>query len=232
MPRSDCILTGKRPVSGENISPFVHFGLQKSSGFREGEWISVGNISTSKKLGGEAVIKSFEFGASDGVTATIEILDERGGAFDASVRAMTSSMELESSMAAFWWGWIVTDCATGSSRMEKAGPVYLNLIDMNVTFSGGKVKYKINCKDAAGIAKDITGEDNIWGDEKNPMKIKDGLKKMMESKSCNYCGKDMGMHDSRAVVCCEKCLHDACNMPRERLAKLHAELKEKQCSNQ
>ena len=181
MPQNACTtLKGRRPIDGSNISPFVHFGLRKSSGFREGEWISVGNISTSESLGREAVIKSFEFGASDGVTATIEILDERGGAFDASVRAMTSSLE-NLGTAVFWWGWIVTDCVTGATRMEKAGPIYLNLIDMNVTFSGGKVKYKINCKDAGGIAKDITGEDSIWGDEKNPMGIKDGLKRMMES---------------------------------------------------
>lgn len=182
MPRSDCILRGQRPVSGENISPFVHFGLQKNSGFRQGQWISVGNISTSEDLGREAVIKSFEFGASDGVTATIEILDERGGAFDLSVSDMSASLRdtRNNGMAAVWWGWIITDCITGASRIEKAGPVYLSVIGMDVTFSGGKVKYKIECKDAAGIAKDVTGEDLIWGDEKNPMGIKDSLKRMME----------------------------------------------------
>ena len=180
MPRSDCVYRGERTIQGENISPFVHLALKKDSGFRKGEWISVGNISTSETFHSEAVIKSFEFGSSDGVTASIEILDERGGAFDRSVSEMSTNLKANDGMAAFWWGWIITNCDTGTTRLEKAGPVFMNMQKMQVTFSGGKVKYKIECRDTIGATKDITAEDSIWGDDENPMTIKNALKNMME----------------------------------------------------
>ena len=181
MPRSDCVYRGERTIQGENISPFVHLSLgKKSDDFRKGEWISVGNISTSEKFHSEAVIKSFEFGASDGVVASIEILDERGGAFDRSVSELFTNLNADNGQAAIWWGWIITDCQTGVTRLEKAGPIFLLMKKMNVTFSGGKVKYKIECTDIINVTKDITSENSIWGDDENPMGVKDALKKMME----------------------------------------------------
>jgi hypothetical protein len=185
MPRSDCVYRGERTIQGENISPFVHLSLGKY-GFRKGEWISVGNISTSETFHSEAVIKSFEIGSSDGVSCSVEILDERGGAFDRSVREMFVGLQTKkgesegSGLAALWWGWVITNCDTGATRLEKAGPIYLSMIKMQVTFSGGKVKYKIDCKDIISGTKDITSEDSIWGDDENPMGIKDALKNMME----------------------------------------------------
>src|ERR1017187_7180714 len=109
-----CTFYGRMPVDAEIISPFVMVQI--------GEGISVGNLS-APSMDNEAVIKSFEYGTSNGLSVSIEILDEQGGAFDQSMAKMKTTL-CEDQMIRIIWGWMRVDCATGQASPQIAGPIY------------------------------------------------------------------------------------------------------------
>jgi hypothetical protein len=170
-----CTFYGQRTIDADSLSPYVELDIAGG--------IKVGNKS-APSFNNEAVIKSFEFGTSNGATAEIEILDEQGGTFDKTITAMASRLCDYSGdkVMAIKYGWTTTNCGGGGVPRLTA-PIYLVPKDLTVTYEGGKIKYKITAVDPMKVAASTTRLQWVFGTDDHPMKLKDALQQLMD-KEC------------------------------------------------
>lgn len=162
------------PIEGAVLSPFVEITF----GGDENKKITVGNES-SPGFGHNAVIKSFEYGFSDGMNFEIEIIDEEGGAFQFWVDRVVRNLDKasESYMALVKFGWIIAHC-DGSTEKKSSPPLTAMCRNMDVIFGEGKVKYKLTLTDLMQ-AVFVSREDEIIGDDKNPVDIKQAITELL-----------------------------------------------------
>ena len=162
------------PIDGNNIGPWVRVFFADG----EGETISVGNQS-SPGLSNHAVIKSFEYGSSNGVQCKVEIIDEEGGAFEQFIQKLLKCIN-ESSKSynmKVQFGWIVANCEGNTTAMSS--PVLtFSLINIEITLSEGKIKFTIHGQDIFQ-AVFVSREDKNFGTDDNPMRIKNAIQKLM-----------------------------------------------------
>ena len=170
-----CATNGNLPLPDtETMSPFVKASF--------GGLITVGNKSspgTNPKH--EAVIKSFEFGYSNGAECEIEILDEQGGMFEETLLKLCKNYEEMTTTFQFWvrWGWIGALCPDGDASLS-AGPIYFVAFSIAVTYDGGKIKFKIKGKDATA-SQAAARNSPIWGTDSNRMPLKEALEKLWKA---------------------------------------------------
>lgn len=139
------------PFNAESMSPWVRISFSDG----EGNTVTVGNESAPDfKHKNSAAIKSFEYGNSDGHQCTIEMIDEQGGAFDQffekTVKCMSDVSSAYSMVVQF--GWVGTKCwgySDGSLDIMPKDKWTLKfmIIDVEVTFGEGKIKYSIKGTD-------------------------------------------------------------------------------------
>jgi hypothetical protein len=156
---------------GYSYAPFVELKF-----ILNGELLTVGNNSRPGK-GNTAVIKSMQYGASEGMGVSIEIIDEEGGNFTKSFESINKGLgDIKDDIKNFEldFGWIVTkDC--GSENYEKIsvknsgnGPqtgISILPIRMNVVYEGGMIKYTLEAQDMMSRVWETRLECNIGKDD-------------------------------------------------------------------
>lgn len=163
---------------GYSFSPFVELKIGN-------ETLTVGNKSRPKG-NNTAVIKSLNYGASDGCGATIEIEDEEGGSFSESFRRLNKSltgMAEDTFRYELDFGWIIEDNCGGEFNTKKlsvsnatitAGKIYLLPLSMKVTYEGNKIKYSLEAQDLMSRVGEARVECNV-GTEDKKSHLKDAI---------------------------------------------------------
>ena len=163
------------------------------------EEITVGNKSSPAR-GNTAIIKSMEYGVSDGQGVKIEIIDEEGGSFYNFFRSINKSVEdMAKDTHAFQldFGWIIEE-KCGASKLGKIAvsthgglpQKYLSLLPlkMQVSYEGAKIKYSLEAKDNMSRVGETRVECNL-GTEDKKMALKQAIiqlcKKRNPPPKCN-----------------------------------------------
>jgi len=136
------------PFNSALLAPFVICKISGEGGFS----ITVGNESTTGNFPkNSAAITEFNCGMSDGVMASIEIIDECGGAFTnffekGLAKCITNVNDMYNIEVTF--GWIGANC-DGSVQGWPGSPstLYFMLLSVDIFYGEGKIKYKLNCVD-------------------------------------------------------------------------------------
>lgn len=164
----------RRPIDGYSLAPWI-----KATFKNGGRTISVGNESLPPD--NTAVIKSFEYGNSNGHVCKIEILDQEGGMFNVFMQNMFKDMDKASvsGTLAIQWGWVASNC-DGQITIPEAGQspiVELTVLKIDVEFAEGKIKYILNGSDLIQAAF-VARHEKTYGTNENPMSLKDALTQM------------------------------------------------------
>jgi hypothetical protein len=175
----------QKGISGATQAPLARITFRG----RGDQQITVGNESMPGHEN-HAVIKSFEFGNTDGAQCTVEIVDEEGGAFEDFIDNIIKdikdtdgryTMEVE-------FGWIVTFCdgtvawetnLGDSSGLVKPTNIFLLPLSMEINFANGKVYYKIIGFDAMQSGY-VTRANASYGTKANPMPLKEAVKALFK----------------------------------------------------
>lgn len=175
--------SGDQKYKGYTFAPFIELKLTIN-----GEYLTVGNKSRPS-AGNTAVIKSLEYGASEGMGCTIEIFDEEGGNFTKSFEVINKGLgQLDKEITGFEldFGWIVEKNCGGASNIEKfsvksihGSPINLLPIRMNVVYDAGKIKYVLEAQDMISRVGEARHECNIGKDDAK-VPLKQAIKKFME----------------------------------------------------
>jgi len=171
-------LTGSLVVPGpggeqaESFAPWVWVRLGE-----EGKEITVGNESFSANPN-TACIKSYEIGWVDTPRVTVEIVDEDGGRMGAIVDSIKKCMpsfgvgtEIISQ-----FGWIVTTCE-GRSRRISSLKFKHQVIHVEMSYSEGKIKYRIEATANSPIFEDMR-EDNTKGEDDKKINIEQAIENL------------------------------------------------------
>lgn len=173
MPLSGCAAGYKcgglvPPLDGHTLGPIAKVVL--GDGNVE---LTVGNESLPVR-GNTAIIKSLEYGASDGHQVRIEILDEEGGTFikffDNLYKCISKSSKVDMKVQ---FGWTRAGCQ-GDPSPILSPEIKLIPMSVDVSFSGGIAKYTIIGMDA-GQAVFNSREEKSYGSETNKMKLKEAI---------------------------------------------------------
>jgi len=182
---------------GPTMAPFVR--AKFSNGKIE---LTVGNKSAPQRKN-DAVIRSFEYGHTDGMELKFEVLDERGSIFNDFVNGLAKCAKNASSAKVkveVTFGWIITDCFTGNHRViETPHPLVSFPVDLDVNYAEGKIKYNITCKDPLNSLFG-TREDCIEGSDDQKMHLEDAIRQIcnkdpkceVEFKRIEKNGDDLG----------------------------------------
>lgn len=167
------------PVDVEMLSPWVRVNF-----VNEDTSITVGNKSYPSR-DNTAVIKSFEYGLSDGLMCKIEIVDEEGGSFEKFFDNMIKcigDLEREFFMSVEW-GWTKKTCFGNSNIIESKTPkLFLIPVSMDVNFANGIVKYTIGAPDPIQIAF-ASRTRKEFGTSTNEMPLKEAIRELCRT-SC------------------------------------------------
>jgi len=172
-----------RVPSGYSFAPFVELKLGD-------ETITVGNNSRPGR-GNTAVIKSLEYGVSEGQGCKIEIYDEAGGSFGQAFQALSKSMEgakKDMEMFELDFGWLIEEkCGIQTSVKKIAasnsgsflGGLSLLPLRANVSYEGGKIKYQIEAQDMMARVGEARVECNLGTDDKK-VDLKTALRRLFQ----------------------------------------------------
>jgi hypothetical protein len=187
--------TVKKPIRGHSFAPFVELRLfSKKFGV---DVLTVGNNSYPKN-GNTAVIKSMEFGTSEGMGCVVEIFDEMGGSFERAFTALNKSLydSTEDGTVNFVldFGWIVEKegsvCGDASKGFDKisvstskpdGGWIRLIPISAKIAYEQGKIKYTIEATDAQTRIAEARVECVIGSDQKK-VDLKQAIRDLFEKK--------------------------------------------------
>ena len=164
----------QRPIEGHVLAPFVEIGFDGEAGK-----ITVGNNSSPPD--NHAVIKSFEYGCTEGQVMKCEIFDEDGGDFTKFTERLSKTLARagEDYRMVVDFGWIIKKC-DGTVRVESVkkngGQLTFLPIKCDVAYEQGKLKFTIEGTDFMDRINENRIEDNQGSeDQKKPLKqaIKD-----------------------------------------------------------
>lgn len=175
--------SGNQEYAGTSFAPFIELKFILNN-----ELITVGNKSRPGK-GNTAVIKSMEYGASEGMGVTLEIFDEEGGNFTKSFDMINKGLgELGKEISGFEldFGWIIEKSCGDLPNIQKltvkgihGHPISLLPIKMNVIYEGGKIKYVLEAQDLISRVGEVRHECNIGTDDKK-VSLKDAIRIFMK----------------------------------------------------
>lgn len=166
---------------GYVYAPFVRLKCGENA-----EVLTVGNKSLPAR-GNTAVIKSLEYGVSEGQGCKIEVLDEEGGSFYNFFKSLNKSIEdIPKNTVQFEldFGWIIREQCTGDNvgkiSVSSHGGlpeeyIYLNPLRMQVSYEGGKIKYSIEAQDPMTRITETRAECNL-GTEDKKMPLKEAIR--------------------------------------------------------
>lgn len=134
----------------------------------------------------KAIIKSFEYGMSDGHKADIEIIDEQGGVASAFLDEMLLSniYNIKDLILTAKWGWINSNCfgsditSIGQDTHNDFDPITLFPNNIEVQYGDGYIHYKVTCTDL-GQGVFVSRQDNIIGSDDQPVTLKDAIRTFM-----------------------------------------------------
>lgn len=170
---------------GYSFSPFVELKIGN-------EVLTVGNKSRPSG-NNTAVIKSLNYGASDGCGATIEIEDEEGGTFAESFNRLNKSlagMAQDTFRYELDFGWIIEGSCGGEFNTRKlsvsnatsfSSKIYLLPNTMKVTYEGNKIKYSLEATDLMARVGEARVECNT-GTEDKKVPLKQAIRDLCGSK--------------------------------------------------
>lgn len=133
------------PIDAENIGPFVKINIIGLGN----ETITVGNKSCPGcNPQHTAIIKSFEYGMSDGQVLKFVIQDQAGGSFSKVFKALnTDFCELTTNyQAVATWGWTGTTCDE-RIIIKESEPITFLISSITTNMSGGKIEYEVEGTD-------------------------------------------------------------------------------------
>jgi hypothetical protein len=178
----------KTVESGHVLSPWVKC-IFRGGGGNE---ITVGNESCPS-LDNSAVIKSFNFGISDGGECKITIHDQMGSSLHVFLKNMVKQLQDQKDwFIIIQWGWTKSGCPNPppSSTSKRH---YLQMRWLETNFVQGKFIHEITAVDTMSLAVE-GGIEEIFGEEgKNGLYLKDALQKLFTEKphpivkSVKYC---------------------------------------------
>jgi len=207
--RTDCLVgcIQKYNCKGLNVPPNYHTlaPFVEATFIAKNLVITVGNESAPFRTPPHTVvIKSFEYGHTDGIEMKLEIIDEEGGSFSQFVHNMIKCAKKATQdrvLVKVRFGWIGTTCDRFSRATLEATqqPIWAGLQDMEVNFTEGKFKYNITCKDAMNMLFS-TKEDYVCGDDAAPKRLRYAIEEIcggppsinVRFKRIDQNGKDAG----------------------------------------
>lgn len=168
----------RRPLEGAVLAPFVEISVNDG---RENV-ITVGNKS-SPQFGNHAVVKSMQYGQTNGTGITIEIVDEEGGAFVKFYEKIVSCMETARSKYQIKakWGWLEEDCPPSSSSRRKESVLHTFMLKRVAgSVENGTFKFVLEGNDIANVTQETRGE-CIFGSDDNPMPLKQAIVQLFQN---------------------------------------------------
>lgn len=169
----------KKPEEGNVLGPWVAVEFEQS-----GSIITVSNKSSpATNPPHVAVIKSFEYGFTDGMSVKFVIQDQQGGSFVQFIDNMMKEWAcLEKGNPAtvrmkFQWGWVKSGCK--STYQESRSRCHYALItSCETSFTDGKFTTELTGHDT-GWRMLEGGDEEIWGGEgEQAMCLKEALHKL------------------------------------------------------
>jgi len=144
-----------------------------------GSSITVGNKSFPSRSN-NAVIKSFEYGSSDGNQCKIEILDQEGGAFSKFFKDIIKCIDAtsESNIMRVQFGWIGANCNNRPIEPFLSRPMQFTLYQMETNFSGGAIKFTAIGNDSMQMIFTARETEAKGGDKVQKMPLKQAIRKL------------------------------------------------------
>jgi hypothetical protein len=169
------VVKGPDAQDFSSMSPFV----KATFGPIDGEYITVGNKSYPQR-NHEAVIEKFEYGSSNGLEVTMDIIDEQGGAFHKFFEEIKRYENKEDAKENYSlnlkvkFGWLGTDCNI-EKPMQESPEIFAQLITCDASFVDGKIKCHIVGTDIAKAMSLTRGKDSKGGDKTQKLSLKEAL---------------------------------------------------------
>jgi hypothetical protein len=177
----------RQPLDGNTVLPWVKVGFfvnGENNTKKRGAEITVGNDS-AKSLNNTAVIKSFEYGSSNGAQCTLEILDEQGSTFHLFINKIATDIAKISGTLSMMvqWGWVKQTC-DGNPQFEGENSPILQFIPthMDVKYEGTKIRFFIVGQDIFQPIFASRSQIVIGDDELAPTEIKDAIGKLFSER--------------------------------------------------
>ena len=173
-----------KPQEGDILSPWVELQFGEDA---RNPIITVGNES-SAQFDNHAVVKSFEFGLSDGIGFSAEIIDEEGGAFTEIANRLWKCMEQSSKVEFFifvQFGWTIQTC-NGDFKVGPRSPQIQLLSDsIEIKYADGKIAYTISGIDQIKLAEKARYDD-IQGSDDHPITLKQAIRNLCKDKEPKF----------------------------------------------
>lgn len=183
----------------EIVSPWVkmYFGDDRDVA------VTVGNQS-QPQYGNTAIIKSFQYGRTDGVTAECEIIDEQGGSFQKFIEKIAKCMDkLDGDSpyghVAYEFGWTASNCTGGeggdlgnagsggnqSGSLARSARLEGLFQNIEVSFENGVVKFRCTMTDLVQSTF-VSRMDKTEGDDDNPVTLKQAIRNLARKDSPKF----------------------------------------------
>ena len=145
--------------------------------------ITVGNksIPGSAKFGHRAVIKSFQYGQSNGCGVIVEIVDEEGGVFQRFFDKMVHCLQTTNDQYKIkvQWGWVADVCSAGGHVIVQRSAVHnFVVIKVDVKFEQ-TLTFVLECYDLMTLSFETLHQAEYGSDHNvDKMDLKDALRKL------------------------------------------------------
>jgi len=167
-------------LPGAVQTPFVEIGFEDDTGTTI---ITVGNNSSFSNFidpsdQNHAVIKSFEYGKSNGTGMVVEILDEDGGDFALFMVRLNKSLcnVGKDYRLRCKFGWIIETC-NGDTTLEDSGDLFFLPREIKAVYEGGKIKFTVEGGDMMDNIAEERLNDSKGADD-TPVALKEAIKKL------------------------------------------------------
>lgn len=172
------------PYMQHNFAPYVIATFTGEGGVK----ITVGNESApnlTNQTKNTAMIKSFEFGKSDGIQAVLEIVDEEGGSMGLIVKQIPIVIgESGSVFVEIQWGWTGVDCNNVPDSLNSS-IVKAIAQHVEVDYTGGKVKYKVTCLDQMQAVM-ASRSNRTYGTSDQPISLKEAIRRLANDENPKF----------------------------------------------
>lgn len=160
-------------------APFVKMWFT-DTGDESNPTVTVGNDSCPNcNDKNTAVIKSFDYGISDGMQCKIEILDEEGGTFDVIANKVSKCINKASSdyQMKVQFGWVGTTCGSETELVKTSPTLTFIPINIEVHWSNGAIRYTITGGDTMQYVF-ASRKTNAYGSDLHRKTLTEALEEM------------------------------------------------------
>lgn len=175
-----------KPIDSEVIAPYA---VVKFENVRNKTFLTVGNESNPHASGSSshtAVIKSFQYGTSNGHKAKIEIIDQEGGQFATFVNRIWKTVDRASKDYVMYiqWGWVTGECG-GRHGIIKSPWITVLPLNLEVEFGDGVIKYTVTATDLMQVVFH-TRQAEVFGTEDAKIPLKEAIRRLAQSKEPKF----------------------------------------------